>query len=222
MWCEENMASLKNAIPRRTHKERSQPAHRAKHGLLEKKKDYIERARDYERKTERIKSLRKKTYERNPDEFYFGMINTQTEGGVHVAETQQQKEKKHMKHTHIQKLKNQDLRCAVIVFVRVCVPQHTLHKCSLVCVRVRVLCACAFWSAVLHCVVACGVRSYLTMKQSMDAKKAARLQDNLHFLSEESVNKHTVFMDDEAQVNEFDAAEHFDTDPRVRCVPTVA
>ena len=55
------MASLRNAMKRRTHKERHQPAKRAKRfGLLEKKKDYVVRARDYRRKQGRLRILKEK------------------------------------------------------------------------------------------------------------------------------------------------------------------
>jgi hypothetical protein len=70
--------SLRKVAPRRTHRERAQPASRKKLGLLEKHKDYVLRARDYHRKEKRIKSLREKARDRNPDEFYFGMINKKT------------------------------------------------------------------------------------------------------------------------------------------------
>ena len=50
------MSSLQNAIKRRTHKERAQPAARAKFGLLEKHKDYVERAKDFHRKENTIKA----------------------------------------------------------------------------------------------------------------------------------------------------------------------
>ena len=49
------MSSLQNAIKRRTHKERAQPAARAKFGLLEKRKDYLERAKDFHKKENTIK-----------------------------------------------------------------------------------------------------------------------------------------------------------------------
>ena len=61
----------------RTHKERSQPLGRSRFGLLEKHGDYQKRARDYHSKQERLKALRVRATYKNPDEFYFGMINAQ-------------------------------------------------------------------------------------------------------------------------------------------------
>ncbi|GAB5365712.1 hypothetical protein AAMO2058_001081500 [Amorphochlora amoebiformis] len=77
-------SNLRNLVRRRIHKERSQPAARAKYGLLEKKKDYKLRAINYHRKQDHIHKLRKKAAFRNPDEFYFGMNSTQTKHGIHT------------------------------------------------------------------------------------------------------------------------------------------
>lgn len=77
------MSSLRNSVKRRAHKERAQPAVRSKFGLLEKHKDYVLRARDYHKKQENIQRLQEKAASRNPDEFYFKMINTRTVDGVH-------------------------------------------------------------------------------------------------------------------------------------------
>ncbi|KAJ3361467.1 hypothetical protein HDU91_003893 [Kappamyces sp. JEL0680] len=79
------MSTYRKAAPRRTHKERAQPVSREKFGLLEKKKDYVLRARDYHRKEDALKLLRQKAAFRNPDEFYFGMINSKTVKGEHVV-----------------------------------------------------------------------------------------------------------------------------------------
>ncbi|KAH9486545.1 U3 small nucleolar RNA-associated protein 11 [Psilocybe cubensis] len=76
-------SSLRNSIHRRNHKERSQLAHRAKLGLLEKHADYVKRARDYHSKQVRLLRLRQKAAERNKDEFYFSMLKEKTKGGVH-------------------------------------------------------------------------------------------------------------------------------------------
>ncbi|VDK35074.1 unnamed protein product [Taenia asiatica] len=71
-------ASFKNIQKRhaRLHKERSQPAARAKFGPLPKKKDFIIRSRDEEAKRNRIRELKRKALTKNEDEFYFAMHNT--------------------------------------------------------------------------------------------------------------------------------------------------
>ncbi|KAK3330118.1 small-subunit processome [Apodospora peruviana] len=69
------MSSLRNSVQRRSHRERAQPLERARLGLLEKKKDYQKRAKDYNKKKAVLKSLHEKAAERNEDEFYFGMLS---------------------------------------------------------------------------------------------------------------------------------------------------
>jgi len=78
------MSSLRNAVKRVTHKERAQPAARKKFGLLEKHKDYVERAQDFHKKQDYLKVLKKKAADRNPDEFYFKMNKSEVSvKGVH-------------------------------------------------------------------------------------------------------------------------------------------
>ncbi|KAG0704405.1 u3 small nucleolar RNA-associated protein 11 [Suillus ampliporus] len=79
-------SSLRNSLHRRNHKERSQLSHRAKFGILEKHKDYVQRARDYHSKQDRLTRLRQKAADRNKDEFYFGMNKERTVQGVHVKD----------------------------------------------------------------------------------------------------------------------------------------
>ncbi|XP_044507031.1 probable U3 small nucleolar RNA-associated protein 11 [Mangifera indica] len=85
------MSSLKNAIPRRAHKERAQPHSRKRFGLLEKHKDYVVRAKAYHQKEETLRGLKEKAAFRNPDEFYFKMIKTKTIDGVHRPESEANK-----------------------------------------------------------------------------------------------------------------------------------
>lgn len=59
-------------------------------GLLEKKKDYKLRAEDYRKKQNTLAALRKKALEKNPDEFYFNMISSKLEDGVHVMKTNEE------------------------------------------------------------------------------------------------------------------------------------
>jgi U3 small nucleolar RNA-associated protein 11 len=96
-------SAMKNASPRRSHRERAQPSNRKKFGLLEKHKDYIERSKDYKKKRTIIKTLKKKASERNPDEFYFKMKNSQVVDGVHTKIT------KNLDIDTIKLLKTQDL-----------------------------------------------------------------------------------------------------------------
>ncbi|KRY20757.1 putative U3 small nucleolar RNA-associated protein 11 [Trichinella patagoniensis] len=79
------MSSLKNVDKSvsRVHRERSQLSSRRRLGELEKKKDYIKRARSHQIKENAIRKLRRKALEKNPDEFYFHMINSKVEDGVH-------------------------------------------------------------------------------------------------------------------------------------------
>lgn len=74
---------MRNAVKRVTHKERAQPASRKKFGLLEKHKDYVERAKDYKKKQSHLTKLRQKALNRNPDEFYFKMNTSQVRNGIH-------------------------------------------------------------------------------------------------------------------------------------------
>lgn len=71
------MSSWKNAVPRREYRERPQPRSRERLGLLEKHKDYAQRARNFHSKEQRILALKRRAEMRNDDEFYFGMNKTQ-------------------------------------------------------------------------------------------------------------------------------------------------
>lgn len=75
-------SAFRKVSPRRTHKERAQPKSREKWGLLEKHRDYVERAQSYHRKQRRLKALRQRATFRNPDEFYYKMIHASNRGGT--------------------------------------------------------------------------------------------------------------------------------------------
>ena len=77
------MSSLRNAVARRPHKERSQPESRQKWGLLEKHKDYSLRAKDFNQKKQKLNILAQKSREKHPDEFAFGMLREGVSQGKH-------------------------------------------------------------------------------------------------------------------------------------------
>ena len=102
------MSSLRNAVKRIAHKERSQPQSRKHLGILEKKKDYKKRADDYHRKEDRIKVMQQKASMRNPDEFYFGMNKTQMKDGKHQV-AKDDNDRSTLPHDIIRLMKDQDL-----------------------------------------------------------------------------------------------------------------
>lgn len=157
------MSSLRNAVKRREHKERGQLQERRKLGLLEKHKDYVQRARDYNKKQRRLQQMQLKAAFRNPDEFYFSMASARTEGGVHVSTNNHAEQ---LTPEALKLLKTQDL-------------------------------------------------AYVQMKRAVDLRKAEKLTAGLHFLEAPKGNKHTVFVDDDEQLERFDLAEHFDTAPEL-------
>ena len=103
---------MRNAVQRRNHRERAQPAERSKWGLLEKPKDYKLRAADHKTKKRKIKSLQQKASERNEDEFYFGMVNGETKNGVRVTKRGEENSGgggKVLKRDVVQLMKTQDV-----------------------------------------------------------------------------------------------------------------
>ncbi|EAY01127.1 Utp11 protein [Trichomonas vaginalis G3] len=76
-----NSSKWKSPFQRKK-RERQQPAARAHLGILEKKKDYIERAKIYHKHEKEIDDLRRAAELRNPNEFYYSMIGDMKEKPV--------------------------------------------------------------------------------------------------------------------------------------------
>lgn len=73
----------KNLIPRRKYRERRQLQSRKHLGILEKKQDYKKRAVEHHKKERQMENLREKVLNKNPDEFYYNMINAKMVEGEH-------------------------------------------------------------------------------------------------------------------------------------------
>jgi len=149
-------------IKKRNYRERSQPHSRQHFGLLEKHKDYLVRAKDYHKKKDYLKRLEEKASFKNPEEFYFKMINSKKKGGIH----QVQYENKTYTQKDLVDMKTQDI-------------------------------------------------NYINFKLSQEDKKVKKIQSQLHLLqpsTEEEINKsHTIFVDNEEEVDNFDPEKEFNT-----------
>ena len=145
------MSSFKNAAQaqRRTHRERSQPAFRKKFGLLEKHKDYVVRAKDFNKKKRILKQLRTIADDKNPDEYYRGMIKSSIVDGKHKTAKDNSLSAEALK-----LFKTQDA-------------------------------------------------NYLQVKLQAEKQKITKLQSILHDTGHEKINTHTVFVDSDSEVDEF-------------------
>mmetsp|Transcript_32033 Transcript_32033/g.37350 ORF Transcript_32033/g.37350 Transcript_32033/m.37350 type:complete len:306 (-) Transcript_32033:213-1130(-) len=180
------MSSLRNAVKRITHKERSQPTKRQHLGLLEKKKDYKVRAKDYHQKQNVLTSLRRKAAQRNPDEFYFGMKNSTVRNGKHRLneEAKAKLREDEIGADAVKLMKSQDL-----TYVRM----QTMKDAK----KIERL------QASLH---------YLGSQGGGDHSDDYENERDSNIKHQ---RKHTVFVENQEQAKNFDVATHFDTLPEL-------
>lgn len=98
----------KKVFHSREHRERAQPANRTRLGLLEKKKDYVLRARDFQSKKKRLHTMKVKAAYKNPDEFYFGMIKSRVDKATGKVRKEADHEK--LPGDVVKLMKSQDLK----------------------------------------------------------------------------------------------------------------
>mmetsp|Transcript_4828 Transcript_4828/g.10987 ORF Transcript_4828/g.10987 Transcript_4828/m.10987 type:complete len:331 (-) Transcript_4828:1265-2257(-) len=192
------MSSLRNAVKRVTHKERSQPQARSHLGLLEKKGDYRLRSKDFHRKEERIKSMRGKIANRNPDEFYFGMHRSRVDGasgknsGRHVKTEEARRiemEERGLGPEAVRIMKDQDL-----AYVRM---QRLMDG-----KKIEKL------QSSLHYLEGSGTNANY---EEEDESGSSSLKKMLG-----KKRKHTVFVEGgQKEAGDFDVAKHFDTIPEL-------
>lgn len=67
---------------------------------------------------------------------------------------------------------------------------------------------------------------YIVYKKEKLNKKIEKLKNNMHLIGENKPKSHTIFVDNEEELEEFDAAEHFGTAPelleRVHNIPRLS
>ena len=102
--------AFRSVVRRREHYERHQPEARARFGLLEKKKDYVVRAKNFHLREKRISALKARADNKNPDEFYFGMTSSKTKGGVHEKTKAADKAKPELTKELLAVMQTQDAR----------------------------------------------------------------------------------------------------------------
>lgn len=181
------MSSWKKAgkSNQKVHRERHQPAARKHFGLLEKKKDYQLRAKDKNEKTETLKLLGKRALNRNPDEFYHHMVNSQMIDDVSIQmnilsllfsfynnilillqEHHENEQEDEHSPEQIQLMQTQDVK-------------------------------------------------YITMKKTIEANKIQKMQSELHMIDEANKikNTHTFFTDSGDEDTEIDLAKRLNTHP---------
>ncbi|KAJ3410014.1 UTP11-like, U3 small nucleolar ribonucleoprotein [Chytridiales sp. JEL 0842] len=185
-----DMSSLRKAIPQKTHRERSQLKSREGLGLLEKKKDYTLRSRDFKDKQKRIKAMKEKAMFRNPDEFYFGMINAKTKGGVAKKERNQQFDAETLK-----LLKTQDQGYVnyhrSINLKKLEKMKHSFHFTDDADTQMK---------------------EYTGEEEE---EEEGEDEDDIATSANKSKPKHTIFVDDEDEARHFDPAAHFNTPPEL-------
>lgn len=98
----------KKVFHSKAHRERAQPANRTRFGLLEKKKDYVLRARDFQSKKKRLQAMKVKAAYKNPDEFYFGMVKSRVDKAT--GKVRQEAEHEQLPFDVIKLMKSQDLK----------------------------------------------------------------------------------------------------------------
>lgn len=108
------MSSLKHAVHRRVHLEREQPANRSHLGLLEKHKDYVERARRCHQWEQELAALEEKAKAGNPLEFNYRMVSGNASVDTQTGYIQLRSKKRKLV-GHLQSL---DLDAAILSYSR--------------------------------------------------------------------------------------------------------
>ena len=98
---------LQKHLNLKAHKEREQLSWRRHIGTLEKHRDYVQRSKIFHTRESRLRNLRKKAAERNPEEFSFEMIRGRLNPvtGCHITNAYQQRSAKEQR-----KLNARDIR----------------------------------------------------------------------------------------------------------------
>jgi U3 small nucleolar RNA-associated protein 11 len=184
-------SSLRNAVKRVTHKERSQPTKRAHLGALEKHQDYVKRARDYHKKEDAVNAAKQRAALRNPDEFYFGMHKSVVDAETGKHRKTQQAVREEFERTvgdadAIRVLKDQDLQ-----YIRL--------------QRQRDAKKVAKLKASLHSI---------DLHPSVAAAGSTHGEDEGSSFANNK-RQHTLFVDSNEELETFDVARHFDTLPEL-------